>query len=145
MASYFQLLRLRVEAMHANVRSPVFVLAAILVAISTLGAVVAGQQYFFLQMAKDAVLSQRLLEETFFSTIKIAAGGTVPEVEKEVVAQSARMEQVGASVTALVGQVEKRAVADFVGWCVTWVLSSMMLFIGRKRGPLNGQPHSVPH
>ena len=121
--------------MRASIRRLVFVLAAVLVAISGLGAMVAGQQYVLLVATRDIALSQRMLEDTFLSTLKMTGGGSTPEIEKEVVAHKARIEEISSSSAALASQIEIRVIADFGAWCLVFILSSLVLFLGRKRDP----------
>jgi hypothetical protein len=114
-------------------RRPVYLLSSALVTISTLGAIAAGQNYFLVQATKDAVLSQRILEETFLSTLKASQGESISSTEKGVAAHSERTSMVNSGIDALIGEVELRVIVGCWMWCVTFLLSSLALFMTRKR------------
>ena len=55
---------------------------AILAALSGMGALVAGQQYYIVQVQKEMVFDQRTLDNSFLTTMKM--GESNSEMDKEL-------------------------------------------------------------
>jgi hypothetical protein len=106
---------------------------AILLALSTLGTIVAGQQYGFLYVEKEVALSRQALEKSFLTAMKCIQCTSVPEMDKELAAHKELIEDVDSSAAVVTGQLEIRAIADFIAWCVVFVISVWALFLNNRK------------
>lgn len=120
--------------MFKNARSPIYALLYILVTLSGLGVVVASQQYYFLQAQKEVTLARRTLDESFLTTMKALGGESNSQLDKELAHRKVIIEGADSSAAAMVRQLEIRALADTIAWCIVLVISGVALVInGRKR------------
>jgi hypothetical protein len=119
--------------MFANVRSTTYVLMAILVAFSGLEAVVAVQQYVFLQGQKELALIRREQDESFLIVMKAVGGESNLELDKALALRKVIIEGMGSTDTAMIRQLEVRAIAGVIGWCVVFAISGVTLFLNRRR------------
>jgi hypothetical protein len=119
--------------MFRDARSTTYFLMYILVALSGLGALVASQEYFFLQAQKEVALNRRALDESFLTVMKAVGGESNLEIEKELAQRKRIIEDVDSSDAAMIRQLEVRAIVDTTAWCVVLVISGLALILnGRK-------------
>lgn len=118
--------------MFTNVRSTTSILMAILVALSGLGALVAVQQYVFLQGQKEMALIRREQDESFLIVMKAIGGESNPEMDKELALQKVIIKGADSSAGGMIRQLEIRAIADFIAWCVVFVISGVTLFLNHR-------------
>lgn len=130
--------------MFTNVRSTTSFLLAILVALSAMGGIVAGQQYFFLQGQKEMALIRREQDESFLIVMKAVGGESNPEMDKELALQKVIIKGADSSAAVMIRQLEIRAIADFIAWCVVLVMSWLALFLNVRKQPKPGVPLSRP-
>jgi hypothetical protein len=115
----------------------------ILVALSGLGVLVASQQYFFLQAQKEMTLARRTLDESFLITMKVVGGESNPQMVKELAQRKTIIEGADSSAAAMIRQLEIRAIADTIAWCVVLVIAGVALFLNVRKQPKAGVPPSV--
>lgn len=119
--------------MFTKARSTTYVLMAILVALSGLGALVASQQYFILQTEKEMMLARRTLDESFLTAMKVVGGESNPEMAQELAHRKTIIEGTYSSAAAMIRQLEIRALADTIGWCVVFVISGWALSLNNRK------------
>jgi hypothetical protein len=105
----------------------------ILIAISGMGMLVAGQQYVFLQAQKDDALSRRTLDESFLVFMKAAEAESNPVIDEELAHRKTIIKVVDSNAAAMIGQLEFRAIADFIAWCVVLVISTVVGFLNNRK------------
>ena len=121
--------------MFKNVRATTYVLMYILVALSGLGALVASQQYFFLQAQKEMALARRTLDESFLITMKVVGGESNPQMDKEVAQRKTIIDGADSSAAAMIRQLEIRAIFDIIAWCMVFAISGVALFLNLRKRP----------
>lgn len=119
--------------MFTRVRSTTYVLIVILGAISTMGAIVAGQQYFYVRVQKEMALIRREQDESFLIVMKAVGGESNPQLDKELALQKVIIKGADSSAGGMIRQLEIRAIADFIAWCVIFVLSGWALILDDRK------------
>ena len=119
--------------MFTNIRSMTFILMAILVALSGLGAVVAVQQYVFLRGQNEIVLNRRALDESFIISMKAMGGESNPELDEELAHRKVVIEGMDSTDTAMIRQLEIRAIVSVIAWCVAFVISGVALVLNHRK------------
>jgi hypothetical protein len=126
--------------MFKNAHSATRLLISILVALSGLGAIVAGQQYLFLQSEKEIMLARRTVDESFLSAIRVAGGESNPEIAQQLARRQTSIEGTYSGEAAMIRQLEIRAMADTIAWFVVIVLSGLALTINWRKQARSGDP-----
>jgi hypothetical protein len=126
--------------MFKNAHSATRLLISILVALSGLGAIVAGQQYLFLQSENEMMLVRRTLDESFLSAIRIAGGESNPEIAQLLARRQTSIEGTYSGEAAMIRQLEIRAMADTIAWFVVIILSGLALTINWRKQTRSGDP-----
>ena len=129
--------------MRTSTRSTTYALMYFLVALSVLGGIVASQQYFFLQSEKVVMSARRTLDESFLIAMKAVGGESNPKMDKELAQQETIIEGTYSSAAAIIRQLEIRALADTIAWCVVLVISGWALIINARKKPKSGDPPAV--
>lgn len=119
--------------MFTNIRSTTSILMVILVALSAMGWMVAGQQYFILQGQKEMALIRREQDESFLIVMKAIGGESNPEMDKELALQKVIIKGADSSAGGMIRQLEIRAIADFIAWCVVFVISGVALVLNHRK------------
>ena len=119
--------------MFKIVRSTTYVLMIVLGSIASMGVIVGGQQYFFLQAVKEMALTQRTLDESFLITMKVMGGESNSKMDKELALQKEIIEGVDSSVAAMIRQLEIRAIADVIAWGVIFIISVWALILNNRK------------
>ena len=119
--------------MFTKVRSTTYVLMYILVAFSGLGALIASQQYFILQGQKEMALIRQTQDESFFIVMKAVGGESNPEIGKELAHRKVEIKAADSSAAIVIGQLEIRAIADVIGWCVVFIMAGVALFLNNRK------------
>lgn len=120
--------------MHVKVHSMTQKLLAVLVALSTLAVIVTGQQYLILRSEKEILLARRTMDESFLSAIKAAGGESNSEIAQQLARKKMSIESSYSAQAAMLSQLEIRALADTIAWCVVLVISGVALILnGRKQ------------
>lgn len=126
--------------MFKNAHSATRLFISILVALSGLGAIIAGQQYLFLQTEKEIMLARRTLDESFLSAIRVAGGESNPEIAQQLARRQTSIEGSYSGEAAMIRQLEIRAMADTVAWFVVIALSGVALTINWRKPTKLGDP-----
>ncbi len=119
--------------MLRDIRSTTYVLMYFLVALSLMGIVVASQQYFILQSEKKMMSARRTLDESFIIVMKAIGGESNPNMAKELTHQKSILEGSYSSAAAMIHQLEIRAIADFIAWCVVFMISGLALILNHRK------------
>ena len=120
-------------------RSPTYVLILILGAISTMGAIVAGQQYFSVLVQKEMALIRHEQDESFLIVMKSVRGESDPQLDKELALQKVIIKGADSSAGGMIRQLEIRAIADLIAWCVVLVISVWGLFLNDRKQAEQGK------
>jgi len=112
----------------------------VLVALSGLGALVAGQQYMSLQLEETMISARQTLEESFLSNLLRGAGSEVsPEIAKRLDDRKTIIADTYSGATAAIRHLELRAMADFIGWCVVFVIAGAALILTSNKKLKQGE------
>lgn len=126
--------------MLRHTRSTTYGLMYFMVALSVMGVIVASQQYFVLQSEEEVILARRTLEESFLSAIRGAGGESNLEIAQQLVRRKASIEDTYSGAVAMNRQLEIRALADLIGWCVVLGISGWTLIINSHKKPDQRDP-----
>lgn len=130
--------------MFRNVRSTTTILMVVLVALSGLGATVAGQQYVTVRVEKNMTLSRQALDESFLTAVQFIWCRSNPELDKKLAVHKKEMEDFDSGAAFATDQLEFRVIADVIAWCVVFVISGWALFLNNRKQPKPGVPLSRP-
>ena len=119
--------------MPTSTRSTIHRLMIVLVAISGLAALAASQQYFILQSEEVMVSARQTSEESFISTIGRAGGESNPEVAQRLAQRKSSIEGIYSSAADMIHQLEIRAMADLIGWCMVLGIAGWVLIITTRK------------
>jgi|CXWL01.1.fsa_nt_gi hypothetical protein len=114
-----------------------------LVALSGFGVIVAAQQYGFVHAQKEIELARLTLDESFLSSIQAAGGESNPEISQRLAHRKTILEGTYSSAATVIRQIEVRAIADLIGWCVVLGLSGWVLIITTRKKPNLDDPPAV--
>jgi hypothetical protein len=129
--------------MFRDIRSTTYGLMYFLVALSVMGIIVASQQYFILQSEEKMMLARRTLDESFIVGMKAMGSESNPEMAKELAHQKMILEGSYSSAAAIIRQLEIRALADTVAWCVVLVIAGLTLVLNARKNHKLGEPPAV--
>ena len=116
-------------------------LMILLVALSGFGAILSAQQYGFVHAQKEIELARHTLDESILSYVQAAGGGSNHEVAQRLAHRKTILEGTYTSIAILIRQIEIRAIADLIGWCVVLGISGRTLIItARKKPKLDHRP-----
>ena len=87
---------------------------AILVVLSGMGMLVAGQQYLILQSENVMMSGRRTLDESFLTVMKVVGGESNPKMDKELALQKTIIEATYSGAADMNRQLEIRALADTI-------------------------------
>ena len=119
--------------MFRNVRSTTSILMAILLALSTLGIIVASQQYVTVRVGKNMTLSRQALDESFLNAVQFVWCRSNPELDKKRAVHKKEMEDFDSGPAFVTDQLEFRAIADAIAWCVVFVVSVWALSLNNRK------------
>jgi hypothetical protein len=119
-------------------------LLAVLVALSTLAVIVTGQQYLILRSEKEILLARRTMDESFLSAIKAAGGESNSEIAQQLARKKMSIESSYSAQAAMLSQLEIRALADMIAWCVVLVISGVALILNGRKQHMAGVSSSMP-
>ncbi len=115
-----------------------------LVALSGLGALVAGQQYMSLQLEETMISARQTLEESFLSELLRGTGSEFPsEIVQRLADRKTAIARTYSGATDAIRYLEMRAMADFIGWCLVFVVAGVALFLTRDKGPKESAPPRI--
>jgi len=129
--------------MFRNAHATTNLLMSILVALSGLGAIVAGQQYLILQSEEEAMLTRRTLDESFLTAIGVAGGASNPEIVHQLERKKSSIEGSYSAQAIMIHQLEIRAMADTIAWFVVIVVSGVALTINWRKQLKSSIPPSM--
>jgi len=129
--------------MFKNVRAGMYFLMVILVALSGLSAIIAGQQYLLLRSETEMLLARRTLDESFLTAIGVAGGASNPEIAQQLERKKTSIEGSYSAQAAMIRQLEIRALANTVAWFAVIVLSGVALIISERKQPKSGASPSI--
>ena len=129
--------------MFKNAHTMTNLLMSILVALSGLGAIVAGQQYLLLRSENEMLLARRTLDESFLIAIGVAGGASNPEIAQQLERKKTSIEGSYSAQAVMIRQLEIRALADTVAWFVVLVISGVALTLNVRKQPKSGIPPPV--
>ena len=112
------------------------IVAALLVVISTIGAIIASQQYFTLVLLDDVMQSERELQESFATMLKARLGTseTTSALRESVETESEELTALNRSIVEFISTIRVRQVVDISLWVLVSALSATVLVIeDRKR------------
>ena len=119
--------------MFRNVRLTTTILMAILLALSTVGTIVAIQQYATVRMEKHEALVRQSIDESFLIVMKAVGGDSNPQLDKELARHKKAMEDLDSGAAFVTDQIEFRVIADVIAWCVVFVISGWALFLNDRK------------
>ena len=129
--------------MSKNVHSATNLLMSILVALSGLGAIVAGQQYLILQSEQETMLARRTLDESFLTAMKVVGGESNPEMAQELARRKMIIEDTYSGAAGMIRQLEIRALAYTVAWFIVLIISGVALTLNMRKQAKSGDPSAV--